>query len=48
MNFFEIMGCIFTTLLAIFFALVLWGFFKVKAEMNKKPEQPKTNSDEQR
>lgn len=36
-NFFECMGVFFTAILAILFAFVIWGFFKVKAEMRKKP-----------
>ena len=34
-NFFECMGVLFTAILTILFAFVLWGFFKVRAEMRK-------------
>lgn len=34
-NFFECMGVLFTAILAILFGFVLWGFFKVRAEMRK-------------
>ena len=36
-NFFECMGVFFTAILAILFGFVLWGFFKVRGEMKKKP-----------
>lgn len=36
-NFFECMGVLFTAILAILFAFVIWGFFKVRSEMKKKP-----------
>lgn len=34
-NFFECMGVLFTAILAILFGFVIWGFFKVRAEMKK-------------
>lgn len=40
-NFLEAMGVLFTALLAILFGFVLWGFFKVKSEMKKKPTSEK-------
>jgi flagellar biogenesis protein FliO len=36
-NFFECMGVLFTAILAILFGFVIWGFFKVRSEMKKKP-----------
>lgn len=41
-NFFEVMGVVFTFILAVIFAFVLWGFFKVRNEMkdNTKPVNP--------
>ena len=42
-NFFECMGVLFTAILAILFAFVIWGFFKVRAEMKKKPTSEKTS-----
>lgn len=42
-NFFECMGVLFTAILAILFGFVLWGFFKVRAEMKKKPTGDKTS-----
>lgn len=36
-NFFECMGVLFTFILVLLFAVVLWGFFKVRSEMKKKP-----------
>ena len=41
-NFLEIMGMVFTALLAIVFAFILWGFIKVRNEMQKnKPVSPR-------
>lgn len=41
-NFFECMGVLFTALLAIVFAFILYGFFKVRNEMQKnKPVSPR-------
>lgn len=40
-NFFECMGVLFTAILAILFAFVIWGFFKVRSEMKKKPNNCK-------
>ena len=40
-NFFECMGVFFTAILAILFCFVLWGFFKIRAEMRKKPTSEK-------
>lgn len=41
-NFFEVMGVVFTAILAIICAFVLWGFFKVRNEMQKdKPVSPR-------
>ena len=34
-NFWEVMGMVFTALLAIVFAFILYGFFKVRNEMQK-------------
>lgn len=34
-NFFEVMGVLFTAILAMIFAFVLWGFFKIRHEMKK-------------
>lgn len=41
-NFFECMGVLFTAILAILFGFVLWGFFKVRADM-KRPTGDKTS-----
>ena len=43
-NFFECMGVLFTAILAIIFAFVIWGFFKVRAEMEKKPTCDESSS----
>ena len=40
-NFFECMGVLFTAILAILFGFILWGFFKVRSEMKKKPTSEK-------
>lgn len=40
-NFFECMGVLFTAILAIICAFVIWGFFKVRSEMKKKPTSEK-------
>lgn len=41
-NFFEVMGVVFTALLAIVFGFILYGFFKVRNEMQKdKPVSPR-------
>lgn len=41
-NFFECMGVLFTAILAIICAFVIWGFFKVRSEM-KRPTGDKTS-----
>ena len=43
-NFFECMGVLFTAILAILFAFVMWGFFKVRSEMRKKPTSDESSS----
>ena len=43
-NFFECMGVFFTAILAILFAFVLWGFFKVRNEMKKRPTSDESSS----
>ena len=44
-NFFECMGVLFTAILAILFAFVMWGFFKVRSEMRKKPAINESSSE---
>lgn len=44
-NFFECMGVLFTAILAILFAFVMWGFFKVRAEMRKEPTSDESMSE---
>ena len=34
---------LFTAILAIIFAFVIWGFFKVRSEMKKKPTGDKSS-----
>ena len=40
-NFFEVLGVVFTAILAVVFGFILWGFFKVMSKMKKKPTSEK-------
>ena len=42
-NFFEVLGVVFTAILAVVFGFILWGFFKIRHEMKKAEKESKTN-----